>query len=144
MGTAHAGAAGHRGADHRDPAQRRMGSSSPGQAGHGRMGIAGLTSGRLAAGTTQLSVVGRPAAPGRTRRRPCRTGADLGRASALAAHDWRPDVGLARARSTARRGSGALLGRAGGAARARVRGAWRTIVGRASGAGSVLGSAACG
>ena len=123
MGTAHAGAAGHRGADHRDPAQRRMGSSSPGQAGHRRMGIAGLTSGRLAAGTTQLSVVGRPAAPGRGR-----TGTGhrrLGRASGsrIVGHTPR---GCARSTSDCR----PVLGRRGGAAPLR---ATRAVVGWAVG-----------
>ena len=145
MGAAHAGEAGQRGADDRDPAQRRMGRFPPGKAGRGRMGIAGLTGGRLATGTVQLAVVGRAAARGRTRRSSWRAGADLGRTSAVAAHDRRPDLGLACARGTARRGSSALVGRVGGAARALpVRGDWRTIVGRATSAGSVLGCTACG
>lgn len=145
MGAAHTGATRRGGADHGDPAQRRMGSIPRGHACHGRMGFAGLTSGRLPTGAIELSVLGPAAAPGRARRRSRRTGADLGSTSALATHDRRPDLGLSRARGTARRGPSAVLGRAGGAALAlAVRRAWRTIVGRAAGAGSVVGLPACG
>jgi hypothetical protein len=132
MGAAHAGATGHGGADRRDSAQRRM-------------GIAGFPSGRLAAGDIELSVLGRAAPRGRTRRRSCSTGPDLGCTSAFATRDRSPDLGLSRARGIARRGPSAVVGRAGGATRALpVRRAWRTIVGRAAGAGSVVGLPAGG
>jgi hypothetical protein len=136
MGAADAGAPGC-GAHDCHPAECWMGGASSGQAGGGRLGIAGLARGRLSFSSVGLPCLGRTSARG-SARGTCSI-ADLGRAAPAAASRRGSDLGLTSACLTARVHAGAFVGRAGcpSAGITPSRRA-RSVLGRPFGSSSIL------